>query len=194
MAITDVLESQSGYDNSVVVRVQAVGDHDIFFPVESACKPVNYCLALEEHGEDEIAAAVAEDLRRVLAGEPIAARRAGVERIWVVEGRARRREAAHALGAERGQGRGVAGVHDGARLLQQGARAAAQRGAERALEAARTGEESPYWARFFDEAQLAEATMILAEVKALDHISAKANPMTSARRSIEVQTMTSFGE
>ncbi|MHB9862366.1 regulator [Streptomyces sp. YIM S03343] len=28
--------------------------------------------------------------------------------------------------------------------------------AERALEAARTGEESPYWARFFDEAQLAD--------------------------------------
>ena len=33
VAITDVLESQSGYDNSVVVRVQAVGDHDIFFEV-----------------------------------------------------------------------------------------------------------------------------------------------------------------
>jgi outer membrane protein len=33
VAITDVLESQSGYDNSVVTRVQAVGDHDIFFEV-----------------------------------------------------------------------------------------------------------------------------------------------------------------
>ncbi|MCG8691536.1 MAG: glutaminase A [Minwuiales bacterium] len=32
----------------------SVGDHDIFFPVESACKPVNYCLALEEHGEDVV--------------------------------------------------------------------------------------------------------------------------------------------
>ena len=33
VAITDVLEAQAGYDNSVVVRVQAVGDHDIFFEV-----------------------------------------------------------------------------------------------------------------------------------------------------------------
>jgi outer membrane protein len=31
VAITDVLEAQAGYDNSVVVSVQAVGDHDIFF-------------------------------------------------------------------------------------------------------------------------------------------------------------------
>jgi L-iditol 2-dehydrogenase len=43
----------------------------------------------------------------VIGGGPIglscltAARRAGVERVWVVEGRARRREAARALGAER---------------------------------------------------------------------------------------------
>jgi len=33
VAITDVLEAQAGYDNSVVVSVQAVGDHDIFFEV-----------------------------------------------------------------------------------------------------------------------------------------------------------------
>lgn len=33
VAITDVLEAQAGYDNAVVVRVQAVGDHDIFFEV-----------------------------------------------------------------------------------------------------------------------------------------------------------------
>ncbi|NIP13810.1 MAG: TolC family outer membrane protein [Pseudomonadales bacterium] len=31
VAITDVLEAQAGYDSSVVVRVQAAGDHDIFF-------------------------------------------------------------------------------------------------------------------------------------------------------------------
>ncbi len=33
VAITDVLEAQSGYDDSVVIRVQAVGDHDIYFEV-----------------------------------------------------------------------------------------------------------------------------------------------------------------
>ena len=33
VAITDVLEAQAAYDNSVVVVVQAVGDHDIFFEV-----------------------------------------------------------------------------------------------------------------------------------------------------------------
>ena len=31
VAITDVLEAQAGYDNAVVGRVQAAGDHDIFF-------------------------------------------------------------------------------------------------------------------------------------------------------------------
>jgi outer membrane protein len=31
VAITDVLEARAVYDNSVVVRVQAAGDHDIFF-------------------------------------------------------------------------------------------------------------------------------------------------------------------
>jgi outer membrane protein len=31
VAITDVLEAQAGFDNAVVVSVQAVGDHDIFF-------------------------------------------------------------------------------------------------------------------------------------------------------------------
>lgn len=33
VAITDVLEAQAVYDNSIVTRVQAVGDHDIFFEV-----------------------------------------------------------------------------------------------------------------------------------------------------------------
>jgi glutaminase len=32
----------------------AVGEADVFFPVESACKPINYCLALEEHGPDVV--------------------------------------------------------------------------------------------------------------------------------------------
>ena len=31
VAITDVLEAQAGYDSAVVLRVQAAGDHDIFF-------------------------------------------------------------------------------------------------------------------------------------------------------------------
>ena len=31
VAITDVLEAQAAFDASVVNRVQAVGDHDIFF-------------------------------------------------------------------------------------------------------------------------------------------------------------------
>lgn len=31
VAITDVLEAQAAYDNAVVVRVQAAGDHEIFF-------------------------------------------------------------------------------------------------------------------------------------------------------------------
>ena len=31
VAITDVLEAQAGYDSAVVFRVQAAGDHDIFF-------------------------------------------------------------------------------------------------------------------------------------------------------------------
>ena len=30
------------------------GDSQAFFPVESTCKPVNYCLALEEHGEKAV--------------------------------------------------------------------------------------------------------------------------------------------
>lgn len=33
VAITDVLEAQASYDNVVVARVQAAGDHDIFFEV-----------------------------------------------------------------------------------------------------------------------------------------------------------------
>ncbi len=32
----------------------SVGDAQVFFPVESTCKPVNYCLALEEHGEEVV--------------------------------------------------------------------------------------------------------------------------------------------
>lgn len=30
----------------------AVGDSNVDFSVQSSCKPINYCLALEEHGED----------------------------------------------------------------------------------------------------------------------------------------------
>ncbi len=30
----------------------AVGDSEVFFSLQSTCKPVNYCLALEEHGTD----------------------------------------------------------------------------------------------------------------------------------------------
>jgi outer membrane protein len=50
VAITDVLESQSGYDNSVVVRVQAVGDHDIFFEVLRTLtrQPYNEILDISE--------------------------------------------------------------------------------------------------------------------------------------------------
>ena len=50
VAITDVLESQSGYDNSVVVRVQAVGDHDIFFEVLRTLtgEPYNEILDISE--------------------------------------------------------------------------------------------------------------------------------------------------
>lgn len=33
VAITDVLEAQAAYDNAVVVRVQAAGDHDIVFEI-----------------------------------------------------------------------------------------------------------------------------------------------------------------
>jgi len=33
VAITDVLEAQAAYDDAVVLRVQAAGDHDIFFEV-----------------------------------------------------------------------------------------------------------------------------------------------------------------
>ena len=32
----------------------AVGDAQVFFPIESTCKPVSYCLALEEHGEKTV--------------------------------------------------------------------------------------------------------------------------------------------
>lgn len=32
----------------------AVGDAQVFFPIESTCKPVSYCLALEEHGEKAV--------------------------------------------------------------------------------------------------------------------------------------------
>ncbi|WP_299619388.1 glutaminase A [Pelagibius sp.] len=32
----------------------AAGDAEVFFPVESVCKPVSYCLALEEHGAETV--------------------------------------------------------------------------------------------------------------------------------------------
>jgi len=50
VAITDVLEAQAGYDNSVVVRVQAVGDHDIFFEVLRTLtgEPYNEILDISE--------------------------------------------------------------------------------------------------------------------------------------------------
>ncbi len=32
----------------------SVGDTDEFFTVQSTCKPINYCLAVEEHGEEEV--------------------------------------------------------------------------------------------------------------------------------------------
>jgi len=38
-----------------------VGDMDVFFPVESTCKPVNYCLALEEHGADFVHAYIGHE-------------------------------------------------------------------------------------------------------------------------------------
>ena len=50
VAITDVLEAQAGYDDSVVVRVQAVGDHDIFFEVLRTLtgEPYNEILDISE--------------------------------------------------------------------------------------------------------------------------------------------------
>ena len=39
----------------------AVGDSREFFPVESTCKPINYCLALEEHGADGVHAYVGHE-------------------------------------------------------------------------------------------------------------------------------------
>ncbi|MGE0624998.1 MAG: TolC family outer membrane protein [Pseudomonadales bacterium] len=50
VAITDVLEAQAGYDNAVVVRVQAVGDHDIFFEVLRTLtgEPYNEILDISE--------------------------------------------------------------------------------------------------------------------------------------------------
>lgn len=50
VAITDVLEAQAGYDNSVVIRVQAVGDHDIFFEVLRTLsgQPYNEILDISE--------------------------------------------------------------------------------------------------------------------------------------------------
>jgi len=50
VAITDVLEAQAGYDNAVVTRVQAVGDHDIFFEVLRTLtgEPYNEILDISE--------------------------------------------------------------------------------------------------------------------------------------------------
>jgi len=42
VAITDVLESQAVYDNTVVRRIQAVGDHDIFFETLRTLTDVPY--------------------------------------------------------------------------------------------------------------------------------------------------------
>ena len=42
VAITDVLESQAAYDNSVVRRIQADGDHDIFFETLSTLSGESY--------------------------------------------------------------------------------------------------------------------------------------------------------
>ncbi len=39
----------------------AVGDAREFFPIESTCKPVNYCLALEEHGAEAVHAFVGHE-------------------------------------------------------------------------------------------------------------------------------------
>ncbi|MEM7022612.1 MAG: glutaminase A [Pseudomonadota bacterium] len=39
----------------------AVGDAARFFPIESTCKPINYCLALEEHGEETVHAYVGHE-------------------------------------------------------------------------------------------------------------------------------------
>ncbi|MEM1349155.1 MAG: glutaminase, partial [Myxococcota bacterium] len=32
----------------------SLGDHEVDFCVQSCCKPINYCLVLEEHGRDEV--------------------------------------------------------------------------------------------------------------------------------------------
>lgn len=50
VAITDVLEAQAGYDDAVVLRVQAVGDHDIFFEVlrSLTAQPYNEILNISE--------------------------------------------------------------------------------------------------------------------------------------------------
>lgn len=39
----------------------AVGDAEVYFPVESVCKPVNYCLALEEHGAETVHAFIGHE-------------------------------------------------------------------------------------------------------------------------------------
>ncbi|MEM7077980.1 MAG: TolC family outer membrane protein [Pseudomonadota bacterium] len=42
VAITDVLESQAAYDNAVVRRIQADGDHDIFFETLGTLSGISY--------------------------------------------------------------------------------------------------------------------------------------------------------
>ena len=42
VAITDVLESQAAYDSAVVRRIQADGDHDIFFETLSTLSGISY--------------------------------------------------------------------------------------------------------------------------------------------------------
>ncbi|MGI9419158.1 MAG: glutaminase A [Geminicoccaceae bacterium] len=39
----------------------SVGDSHVFFPVESTCKPANYCMALEEHGEQAVHAYIGHE-------------------------------------------------------------------------------------------------------------------------------------
>ncbi len=42
-------------------QCHSVGDAHAFFSVQSTCKPINYCLALEEHGEDRVHAHVGHE-------------------------------------------------------------------------------------------------------------------------------------
>jgi glutaminase len=39
----------------------SIGDSQVFFPLESTCKPINYCAALEEHGEPTVHAYIGHE-------------------------------------------------------------------------------------------------------------------------------------